>query len=108
MTPSGRRLLLILWVQWTLFRMIIVVGSGLERAVGVPAPALAAHRIDPNRARVAELELLPGLGRERAEAIVLHRVRHGRFRSADEVGAVHGIGPKTLESIRPWLRTESR
>lgn len=42
---------------------------------------------------------LPGVGRVRAEAIVLHRVRRGPFRALSELAAVDGIGPKTAAAI---------
>jgi competence protein ComEA len=43
---------------------------------------------------------LPGIGRVRAAAIVLHRVRHGPFRSVDELTGIDGIGAETLAALR--------
>jgi competence protein ComEA len=83
----------------------VVTAGALVRAfaVGVLAgpggtPA-AAHRLDLNRASVAELMALPGVGRVRAEAIVLHRVRHGPFHAVADLAAIGGIGPKTAAAI---------
>ena len=59
--------------------------------------------IDPNRARVPELMLLPGLGPSRAEAIVLYRVRNGPFDRLEDLGRVPGIGPDTIERLAPFL-----
>jgi competence protein ComEA len=59
--------------------------------------------LDPNRATIAELQALPGIGPARARAIVLHRVRHGWFRDLDALAAVDGIGPVTLAGLRPYL-----
>lgn len=56
--------------------------------------------IDVNRATVGELQALPGIGPSRAEAIVLHRVRHGPFQDLDALGRVDGIGGETVEELR--------
>jgi comEA protein len=60
-------------------------------------------RVDLNRATVADLVRLPGLGPKRAAAIVENRERVGPFRSVDEVTRVPGIGPAILERLRPRL-----
>ncbi|MBI2806747.1 MAG: helix-hairpin-helix domain-containing protein [Planctomycetes bacterium] len=59
-----------------------------------PAPAL-----DLNRATRGELRLLPGLGDALAQRVIDHRP----FRSVDDLRQVPGIGPKTLERLRPRL-----
>jgi len=73
----------------------------------VPIEALFAapltHAIDLNRASQAELESLPGVGPTLAERIVLDRAQRGWFASVDDLGRVRGIGPKTLERLRPWV-----
>ena len=58
-----------------------------------------AVRIDVNRAPVAVLALLPGVGPTRAEAIVLHRVRHGRFRRPEDLEAIDGFGAATVAGL---------
>lgn len=68
-----------------------------------PCLPVSPCRIDPNRARVAELALLPGLGPARAEAIVLARVRHGPIRSLEDFARIEGIGPALAARLRDWL-----
>jgi competence protein ComEA len=65
------------------------------------------YRMDLNRARAAELNQLPGIGTTLAERIVNYRKAHGPFHSIDDLRGVSGIGPKTLERIRPWVCVES-
>ncbi len=60
-------------------------------------------RLDLNRATKAELRLLPGLGDTLAQRIVDHRAQHGAFARVDDLGRVSGVGPKTLERLRPWM-----
>lgn len=69
----------------------------LARADSAPAP------IDPNAADRADWDRLPGVGPKTALAILDHRARHGTFRSPDDLLAVHGIGPKKLARLVPWL-----
>ena len=57
--------------------------------------------IDLNTATARELELLPSIGPTMAERIIAYRETNGPFASIDDVENVPGIGPKTLESIRP-------
>ena len=56
--------------------------------------------IDLNRADPGLLEELPGIGPERARAIVERRNTQGPYRSVDQLEAVRGIGPATIERIR--------
>ena len=75
-------------------------------AVGLVTPTLppgfvVRHiRVDVNRAGVAELSVLPGIGRTRAQAIVLARVRSGPFRCFEDLGRVDGLGPGILDPLR--------
>lgn len=57
------------------------------------------YPIDVNTAMVEELMLLPGIGEERAKAIVRHRVKNGPFTSVEELSDVEGIGAGILERI---------
>lgn len=57
-------------------------------------------KLDINSADVAALAALPALGLERAELIVRHRSRHGRFESVEYLQAIDGIGKRTIARIR--------
>jgi competence protein ComEA len=71
----------------------------LAAALLAAAPAALAagkslppgERVDLNRASVAELMRLPGVGEKRAQAIVAHRARQP-FRRAEDVLQVKGLG----------------
>lgn len=71
------------------------------------APALSAAAptngpIDLNGATEAELTELPGIGPKKARAIVDERLRNGPFTSVDDLERVRGIGPATIDRLRPW------
>ena len=64
-------------------------------------PAEADPRpLDINRATVAELARLPGVGPGLAQRILDERERRGRFDSPDALRRVVGIGPKKLAALR--------
>jgi competence ComEA-like helix-hairpin-helix protein len=69
-----------------------------------PPPATEIFTVNINGAGVAELSQLPGLGMITAQKIVEHRKANGPFTSHDDLLAVPGIGPGTLDAIRPHLR----
>ncbi len=56
-----------------------------------------------NRASASELERLPGIGPALALRIVEHRERQGPFSTLDGLLDVPGIGPATLDRLRPHL-----
>lgn len=71
-----------------------------------PARAPAVRKLQPgdppvdvNAASAEELQRLPGVGPVMAGAIVAGRP----FRSVAELDRVRGIGPKTLDKLRPFV-----
>jgi competence ComEA-like helix-hairpin-helix protein len=59
--------------------------------------------IDINTATAAELDTLPNIGVVLAQAIIDYRVANGAFQTVDELEEVDGIGPATLEDVRPFV-----
>ena len=99
--------LLILWMLPLLYGWR--AGAGRETAA---PPPTALSTLDPNTAPWWELTVLPGIGEHRARAIVAYReaaedVTLTAFRSANDLAQVRGIGPRTVERIRPHLRFPS-
>lgn len=56
--------------------------------------------LDLNRASVQELQALPFIGPKRASAIASFRMKHGRFRSVEELHQVPGIGPTLFGIVK--------
>lgn len=67
-------------------------------------PRTARFLVDVNKADWPELAQLPGIGETLAQRIVAARDERGPFLDHAELRRVRGIGPKTLEKIRPFLR----
>ena len=66
-------------------------------------PLVAKFQVDANRADWPELIQLPGVGQVLAERWIAERERGGEFRSIEDLSRVRGIGPRTLDRIRPYL-----
>ncbi len=69
---------------------------------------LCSGRMPVNCAGARELELLDGVGRTRARAMVEHREKHGPFERPADLEAVRTIGPVTAERIARQISFEKR
>lgn len=63
-------------------------------------PAVPPPKVDLNRASLAELEALPGIGPRTAADIVSRRP----FRTLEDLRGVPGIGPRGLDRLSAWAR----
>ena len=117
------------WKAVTLLVILILAGTGLwgvrrfAPAMFLGEPDLIAvpnteHRqhsttksavsnkpalLNINTAAAAELQTLPNVGERVAERIINYRTQHGDFTSVDALQNVKGIGPKTIEKLRPFV-----
>ncbi len=90
---------------------VLIDGAKIEvpRRGAAPTPAAPAAPsgstglVSLNNADVAALEMVPGIGPVKAAAIVEFRARIGGFDSIEQLLDVDGIGPATLESLRPYV-----
>ncbi len=86
----------------------LLVPAGCEDAVPTSRsepPALGILNL--NTATEKQLEKLPAIGEKHARSIIASRnARGGRFRSLDDLLAIDGIGPKTIDAIRPYVVVE--
>jgi competence protein ComEA len=84
---------------------------GLTTSAAARAPRRPSERAAPlgslevDRATAADWERLPGIGPALAARIVADRAAHGPFLRPEGLLRVRGIGPKTLDRLRPFLRS---
>jgi competence protein ComEA len=74
----------------------------------IAAPVVLNDLVNPNTAPAASLMRLPDIGPSRAAAIVQYRQQFAAegkpvFQTHVDLEKVKGIGPKTVEKIKPWL-----
>ena len=98
-------------------RVLIVLAAGLltlgavlggkaarrPTAVSVPDDPSLDVRLDLNKAPPLDLETLPGVGTSLAARIEAYRVKHGPFRTVDELRQVPGFGDKLVQTLRPLV-----
>ena len=63
--------------------------------------------IDVNTATASSLTTLPQVGPKTAERIIAYRDSNGPFSSVEELTKVRGIGPKTIEKLRPLVMVDN-
>ncbi|MFS0839686.1 ComEA family DNA-binding protein [Paenibacillus sp. 1P03SA] len=76
---------------------------------GAKAPAAdkkipAGPLVDINTANLQQLMELPGIGESKGKAILAYRERHGKFKRAEQLLDIKGIGEKMLAKMKPYLQ----
>lgn len=66
-------------------------------------PLVARFQVDINAATWPELSQVPEIGETLARRIVDARQTGGRYNDHDDLLRVNGIGPRTLERMKPFL-----
>ena len=72
-------------------------------AGGLPGAPGSGALVNINTASETELETLNGVGPVTAAAIIQYRTDNGPFATVDDLMDVSGIGPATLEELRPQV-----
>ncbi len=95
----------------TLFSLVFIVGSWFYRGghrgqlidIERASPQVVQFQLDINEADWPELSVLPEIGETLAKRIIETRKSRGPFSGIEDLRRVRGIGPRTLERIRPFL-----
>ena len=73
---------------------------------GAEADSAADGKLDLNRADVAALMELPGIGQSKAEAIVGYREEHGSFSRTEDLMKVEGIKEGVFDKIKDRIKVD--
>jgi competence protein ComEA len=81
-------------------------GKILLEPLAPPKLKVLSVPIPINTATVEELDILPGIGAQTAQAIIEYREAHGKFLSPEDLLRVPGIGPKKLAALKSHITVE--
>ena len=104
--PSDSKFVVMLAVLVGIFLCVHIAklnGWGLKPIAVQHVVDEIQYKIDINRSSWVEWAQLPNIGEATARRIVADRTNNGPFSSVDDVQRVSGIGPATLDRLRPWL-----
>lgn len=83
----------------------ILIGSNRTVSGKVaPKKISADNPLDINRATIAQLDTLPGIGPVTAQRIIDYRTKVGRINAVDELKKISGLGGVKFEEIKALLR----
>jgi competence protein ComEA len=83
--------------------LVMLAAHAATHVPGAGAPRVRPDPVDVNAAGPDELALLPRVGPSLAAAIVADRDARGPFRAIADLDRVRGIGPATLDGLRPHV-----
>ncbi len=85
-----------------------LAGLAALAVISLALPVLAAEsapqgKVNVNTATLQELQLLPGIGASRAQAMIEARKQRGGFKRVEDLLEVKGIGERSLQRLRPHV-----
>ena len=83
---------------------ILVGGNRLQSSKSVARKITVDNPLDINRATLAQLDTLPGIGPVTAQRIIDYRNKAGRINALDELKKISGLGGAKFEEIKSLLR----
>lgn len=85
----------------------LTVNAAQGKKPGVSKDVLEGQ-LNINTATSIELQMLPGIGQKKADAIVAYRKAHGDFKSVNDLEKIKGIGKKKLNAMKPYCALEGK
>ena len=86
--------------------LLVAGDSAVEEKARRSRALEPGETIDPNVAGDEDLDRLPGVGPAKALQIVQDREQNGPFATVEDLTRVTGIGPGSVERLRPFLRID--
>jgi len=83
---------------------ILVGGNRLQSSKSVARKITVDNPLDINRATLAQLDTLPGIGPVTAQRIIDYRNKVGRINALDELKKIFGLGVAKFGEIKSLLR----
>lgn len=97
----------------TIAILAVLAMAGAAELVACPAEAddgraTGAGPLDLNRAGIEELVAVPGIGQVMAQRIIDFREEHGPFQRIEDLMKVKGIGEKSFQKLRRYLKVSAK
>jgi competence protein ComEA len=80
--------------------------AGKKESSAAETPVPSGPAVNINTANAEGLDALPGIGPSLAAKIILDREQNGAYASCDDLARVAGIGPSTVEKLKPSCTTK--
>ena len=84
--------------------LIALLGATASAAAPAGKEESNSGPVDLNTASREQLMQVKGIGPALADRIVEFRKEHGPFRRVEDILKVRGVGEKSLEKLRPYLK----
>lgn len=97
-SPSGHYKL-----QWSNNSLMLTTGETYSDQLPAHIAPFNFEKININQANSALLQIIPGIGPDLADRIIMQRNEQGGFNGPEELLTVRGIGPKRKEKLSAWL-----
>ena len=83
----------------------VILGDHLPRAVPSSTPRIFVldEPVNLNTATLDQLQILPGIGQTKAQAILDYRENNGPFTTPEELMNVPGIGQATFDKLSSYI-----
>lgn len=81
---------------------LVIPEKTLVETIAIGSPG-GGTLVDINKATLAELDTLPGIGPTTATRIIEYRQQNGPFKELDDLMDVPGIGPATFDRIKNMI-----
>jgi len=60
-------------------------------------------KLNINTATAEQIDMLPGMSKKKAQAVVDYRTANGKFKTVDDLMKVQGIKQKTVDKIKDYI-----
>ncbi|MCX8044954.1 MAG: helix-hairpin-helix domain-containing protein [Desulfobacterota bacterium] len=85
------------------FAAVPVLAQEDEGQPAAPKKPALEGKLNINTATAEQIDMLPGMSKKKAAAVVEYRNAHGKFKTLDDLKNVKGIKDRTIERIKDYV-----
>jgi len=84
------------------FAVVPVLAQEKEEAAQPKKPAIEG-KLNINTATAEQIDMLPGMSKRKAAAVVEYRTKNGKFKTLEDLMKVPGIKQKKIDKIKDYV-----